>query len=188
MIYLDYAATTPVDERVFEVMRPYFCEVFANPSSKHRCGRKASAAVHKAREQVAGLVGAKAKNVIFTGGASEASNLAIKGITDALECEADDDEIFHFITSEFEHKASLNAMKALEDRGHEVTFLAPNEDGIITAQSVAEAIRPNTVMISLIHVNNEIGTISPIREIGEIADANGIVFHVDATVRRALGP
>jgi cysteine desulfurase len=181
MIYLDYAATTPVDERVFEVMRPYFCEVFANPSSKHRCGRKASAAVHKAREQVAGLVGAKAKNVIFTGGASEASNLAIKGITDALECEADDDEIFHFITSEFEHKASLNAMKALEDRGHEVTFLAPNEDGIITAQSVAEAIRPNTVMISLIHVNNEIGTISPIREIGEIADANGIVFHVDAT-------
>lgn len=175
MIYLDYAATTPVDERVVEAMMPYFTEIFANPSSKHSCGRKAGAAVRKARLQVADAIGGDPDEIIFTGGASEATNLAIKGIA----CQYD--EPMHFITSAFEHKATINALKALEEEGHEVTYLSPSKDGVISVEDVAEAIRENTVMISLIHVNNEIGTIQPIEEVGALAQENDILFHVDAT-------
>lgn len=175
MIYLDYAATTPVDERVVEAMLPYFSEVFANPSSKHSCGRKAGAAVRKARAQVAGAIGAKPSEVIFTGGASEATNLAIKGIACQYE------EPMHFITSAFEHKATINALKALEEEGHEVTYVRPSEGGVISVRDVADAIQENTVMISMIHVNNEIGTIQPIEEIGKLAQSNDVLFHVDAT-------
>ena len=175
MIYLDYAATTPVDERVVEAMLPYFSEVFANPSSKHTCGRKAAAAVRRARQQVADTIGGEPEEIIFTGGASEATNLAIKGIACQYE------EPMHFITSSFEHKATINALKALEDEGHEVTYIEPGKNGVISVEDVAEALRPNTVMISLIHVNNEIGTIQPIEEVGELAQENDILFHVDAT-------
>ena len=175
MIYLDYAATTPVDERVFEAMKPYFLETFANPSSKHSCGRRAATAVKKGRQQVADALGATPEEIVFTGGASEATNLAIKGIAQQYE------EPAHFITSAFEHKATLNAMKQLESEGHEVTYIQPDCDGVISAQDVADAIREDTVLISLIHVNNEIGTIQPIEEIGPIAQANDVLFHVDAT-------
>jgi cysteine desulfurase len=175
VIYLDYAATTPVDGRVLEAMIPYFCEIFANPSSKHACGRKAARAVIDARKQVAKLIGATPGEIIFTGGASEATNLAIKGIADQH------DEPVHFITSAFEHKATLSALEDMEELGHEVTLINPDKTGVIPAWAVEEAIQDNTVLISLIHVNNEIGTIQPIEEIGEIARENEILFHVDAT-------
>jgi cysteine desulfurase len=175
MIYLDYAATTPVDERVLEAMNPYFCEVFANPSSKHRCGRRATRAVHQARTNVADLIGADPKEIVFTSGASEATNLALKGVADQY------DEPKHFISSSFEHKATLAALKDLENLGHEVTLIAPNRDGVVDPQDFADAIQDNTVLITLIHVNNEIGTIQPIEEIAQIAQANDVLFHVDAT-------
>jgi cysteine desulfurase len=175
MIYLDYAATTPVDDRVLEAMMPFFNEVFANPSSKHRCGRRAAHAVRDSRQNVAALIGARPDEIIFTGGASEATNLAIKGVADRYE------EPMHFITSSFEHKATLAALKDLEEQGHEVTLVSPDTTGVVSAADVAGAIRDNTVMISLIHVNNEIGTIQPIEEVGEIARENDILFHVDAT-------
>lgn len=175
MIYLDYAATTPVDERVVEAMLPYFSEVFANPSSKHTCGRRAASAVRRARQQVANTIGADPEEIVFTGGASEATNLAIKGIACQYE------EPMHFIASSFEHKATINALKALEEEGHEVTFIRPDKGGVILVEDVKAAMKENTVMISLIHVNNEIGTIQPIEEVGQLAQDNDIIFHVDAT-------
>lgn len=175
MIYLDYAATTPVDERVLEAMTPYFCEVFANPSSKHTCGRRAARAVKTARQDVANLIGANPKEIIFTGGASEATNLAIKGIADQY------DEPMHFITSSFEHKATLSALDDLEKLGHEVTLVAPGPDGVVPVEAIEAALQDNTVLISLIHVNNEIGTIQPIEEVGDLAREHEILFHVDAT-------
>jgi cysteine desulfurase len=175
MIYLDYAATTPVDERVLEAMTPYFCEIFANPSSKHACGRKAARAVIAARKEVAVLIGARHDEILFTGGASEATNLAIKGIADQY------DEPQHFITSSFEHKATLAALEDLERIGHEVTYVTPGRDGVVSAKDIEEAIQDNTVLISLIHVNNEIGTIQPIEDVGELAKEHDILFHVDAT-------
>lgn len=175
MIYLDYAATTPVDERVLEAMLPYFCEVFANPSSKHRCGRRATRAVRDARRNVAQLINAEPSEIIFTGGASEATNLAIKGVADNY------DEPMHFISSTFEHKATLAALEALEGLGHEVTLIQPGRDGVVRSQDFQDALQDNTVLISLIHVNNEIGTIQPIEEVAQIAQDNGVLFHVDAT-------
>jgi len=175
VIYLDYAATTPVDERVLEAMTPYFCEVFANPSSNHSCGRKAARAVLKSRQSVADLIGASPEEIIFTGGASEATNLAIKGIADHF------DEPMHFITSSFEHKATLSALHDLEKLGHEVTLVSPDRDGVVDPDDIEAAIQDNTVLISIIHVNNEIGTIQPIEEIGDLAAQYEILFHVDAT-------
>lgn len=176
MIYLDYAATTPVDERVLEAMIPYFCEIFSNPSSRHSCGRKAAKAVEDSRKTLASLLGARMPSeIVFTAGASEANNLAIKGLAECYE------EPRHFIVSSFEHKCALNAMKCLQGWGHQVTFVAPKRDGVIDPRDIADAIRDNTVLCSVMLVNNEIGTIQPIDDIAEICHARGVLFHTDAT-------
>lgn len=176
MIYLDYAATTPVDARVLEAMIPYFCEIFSNPSSKHACGRKAAKAVSDSRKVMADLLGASDPDeIIFTSGASEANNLAIKGFAENFE------EPKHFITTSIEHKALLNAMKDLEEWSHRVTVISPGRDGIIHPNDILSAIEEDTVLVSCMLVNNEIGTIQPIDDIADICHEHGIVFHSDAT-------
>lgn len=176
MIYLDYAATTPVDPRVKEAMDVYFCEIFSNPSSKHSCGRKAAKAVDDSRKILASLFGARSsEEVIFTSGASEANNLAIKGVAECYE------DPKHFITSTFEHKATLNAMKCIEEWGHSVTYIKPGRGGVIDPRDVRDAIQSDTVLCSIMYVNNEIGTIQPIDEMSEICKSHGVMFHTDAT-------
>lgn len=176
LTYLDYAATTPVDGRVLKAMTPYFCDVFSNPSSKHTCGRQAEKAVEDSREKIAFFLGAqRSEDIIFTAGASEANNLAIKGIA---ECH---DSPRHFITSSFEHKCVLNAMRDLEAWGHKVTYIKPQKTGVIDPQDVIDAMQDDTVLCSIMHVNNEIGTIQPIDDIATACKARGVLFHTDAT-------
>ena len=176
MIYLDYAATTPVDPRVLEAMIPYFCSIFSNPSSKHSCGRDAAKAVADSRQILAQLLGARSsEEIIFTAGASEANNLAIKGIAECYE------DPKHFITSTFEHKATLNAMKHIEEWGHEVTYVSPGPGGVIDPRDVRDEIRADTVLCSIMLVNNEIGTIQPVDDIADICHEKGVIFHTDAT-------
>jgi cysteine desulfurase len=175
MIYLDYAATTPTDEEVLRAMMPFFTRIFGNPSSKHPCGEDASRAVKRARGILSALIGCKPKEIVFTGGASEANNLAIKGVAECY------DDPKHFITSSFEHKATLQAMKKVEGWGHKVTFVDPQKDGIINPKSIEDAITQDTVLCSIMHVNNEIGTIQPIDDIADICRNNDILFHTDAT-------
>ena len=175
MIYLDYAATTPMDEEVLQAMLPFFVKFFGNPSSKHPCGQDAAKAVKRARGILSVLIGCKPKEIVFTGGASEANNLAIKGVAECY------DEPKHFITSSFEHKATLQAMKKVESWGHKVTFVDPQDDGVINPKAIEEAITPDTVLCSIMHVNNEIGTIQPIDDIADICRNNDILFHTDAT-------
>jgi len=175
MTYLDYAATTPMDEEVLQAMLPFFVKLFGNPSSKHPCGKGPAEAVNRARKIMSILIGCKPKEIIFTGGASEANNLAIKGVAECY------DEPKHFITSSFEHKATLQAMKKVESWGHSVTFIDPQEDGIVNPQAVKDAITPDTVLCSIMHVNNEIGTIQPIDDIADICRDEDVLFHTDAT-------
>lgn len=176
MIYLDYAATTPVDSRVVEAMNPYHCEIFSNPSSKHSCGRKAAQAVDSSRAQIADLLGARSPaDIIFTAGASEANNLAVKGLAECYE------EPKHFVTTTFEHKALLNAMRNVEEWDHRVTYVSPGPDGIVNPQDIADAIEDDTVMVSVMLVNNEIGTIQPVDDIADICHERGVLFHTDAT-------
>jgi len=176
LIYLDYAATTPVDDRVLEAMIPYFCDIFSNPSSKHSCGKKAALAVQESRRMMAELLGARSPSeIVFTSGASEANNLAIKGLAENL------DEPRHFITTALEHKAALNAVKDLGEWGHRVTIIKPNKDGIIDPSDIADAIEDDTVLVSCMLVNNEIGTVQPVDDIGDICQARGVAFHCDAT-------
>ena len=172
-IYLDYQATTPVDSRVFEVMKSHFCEQFGNPASRHEFGWEAENAIATARKQTADLIGAGAKEIIFTSGATESINLALKGIAEAYSGK-------HIITAMTEHKAVFDVCKTLEKRGFEITFLKPNRDGQISPKQVEEAVREDTFLISLMHANNEIGTIYPVAEFGKIAHKNDIIFHVDA--------
>ena len=175
MIYLDYAATTPTDPRVVQAMLPYFEEFFGNPSSKHPCGKEARKAVDRARKTLAVYIGCQPDEIVFTGGASEANNLAIKGVAECY------DEPKHFITSTFEHKATLQAMKKIEEWGHKVSFLDPRADGVIDPQEIKDAITDDTVLCSIMHVNNEIGTIQPIDDIADICRNNDVLFHTDAT-------
>ena len=178
-IYMDYAATTPVDERVAEVM----CECmtrdgcFANPaSSSHVLGRLAKGRVELARRDVAALIGAGPLEIIWTSGATESDNLAIKGVAHVHR-----EERCHIITSRTEHKAVLDTCHQLEAEGCcDVTWLVPGPDGLITPAAVAEAIRPETVLVSIMHVNNEIGVAADIGAIGEVCRARGVLFHVDA--------
>ncbi|MGD9791249.1 MAG: IscS subfamily cysteine desulfurase [Phycisphaerales bacterium] len=182
-IYMDHAATTPCDPRVVEAMLPYFTKVFGNPGSRnHRFGWEAEAAVDNAREQVAALIGANDKEIIFTSGATESNNLAIKGAAYMYErAGAGSSKRGHIITSIIEHKAVLDPAKRLLKEGFDVTFLEPPADGIITAAMVQEAMREDTILVSLMWANNEIGTISEIREIGTLCHERDIVFHTDAT-------
>ena len=183
LIYLDHAATTPCDPRVVEAMLPYFTKSFGNPGSRnHRFGWEAEAAVDAARESVAKLLGADEKEIIFTSGATESNNLAIKGAAYLYEkAPAGHLERGHIITCGIEHKAVLDPCKRLQKEGFDVTFLSPGPDGVITAEVVRAALRPDTILITLMWANNEIGTINEIPEIGALAKEKGIIFHTDAT-------
>ena len=177
-IYLDYSATTPVDPRVAEKMSECLTleANFGNPASRsHMFGWKAEEAVENARRQVADLLHCDPREIVWTSGATEADNLAIKG---AAHFHAKKGK--HIITSKIEHKAVLDSCRQLEREGFEVTYLDPGADGLTTPQSVADAIRPDTILVSLMHVNNEIGVINDIEAIGKITRENGILFHVDA--------
>ena len=177
-IYLDYSATTPVDPRVAEKMSECLTleANFGNPASRsHRFGWKAEEAVENARRQVAELVNCDPREIVWTSGATEANNLAIKGAAHFHSKKGK-----HIITSKIEHKAVLDSCRQLEREGYEVTYLDPGADGLIKPESVAAAIRPDTVLVSLMHVNNEIGVINDIEAIGKITRENKVIFHVDA--------
>lgn len=175
-IYLDYSATTPVDPRVAEKMIPYLVEKFGNPASRsHAFGWEAEAAVEEAREQVAKLVNADSKEIVWTSGATESNNLAIKGAAHFYSGKGK-----HLITLKTEHKAVLDTCRELERQGFEVTYLDVLENGLIDLDVFKAAIRPDTIVVSVMFVNNEIGVIQPIAKIGEICRAKGIIFHVDA--------
>ena len=176
-IYLDYSATTPVDPRVAAKMIPWLTEHFGNPASRsHAYGWEAEKAVEDAREEVARLVGADAKDIIWTSGATESNNLAIKGAAHFYAGTKGK----HIVTVTTEHKAVLDTVKELERQGFEATYLTPQENGLITVEQFAAALRPDTVLASVMMVNNEIGVIQPIAELGEICRAKGVIFHVDA--------
>ncbi len=176
-IYLDYSATTPVDPRVAEKMIPYLCENFGNPASRsHSYGWKAEAAVEEAREQVAALVGADPKEIVWTSGATESNNLAIKGAANFYASTKGK----HIITVKTEHKAVLDTVREMERQGFEATYLDVQENGLIDLEAFKAAIRPDTVLASVMFVNNEVGVIQPIAELGEICREKGVIFHVDA--------
>jgi cysteine desulfurase len=177
-IYLDYAATTPVDPRVADKMMEYLTPTgkFGNPASRsHQFGWDAEAAVEDAREQVAALINADAKDIVWTSGATEADNLAIKGIAHFYQKKGK-----HLITSKTEHKAVLDTCRQLEREGFEVTYLDPEPNGLIDLNKLSDAIRKDTILVSLMHVNNEIGVIADIAAIGDLTRSKGVFFHVDA--------
>ncbi|MCX2900200.1 cysteine desulfurase family protein [Pseudomonas mandelii] len=177
-LYFDYAATTPVDERVIKVMVDClgFAGNFGNPaSSSHAFGQQARQTVEHARKQVADLVGAQASQIVWTSGATESNNLALKGVAQARGVAGG-----HVITSQIEHKAILDTARQLQDVGVAVTYLVPDADGLITPQAVSEAMREDTFLVSLMLVNNELGTVNDIAAIGEIVRARDALFHVDA--------
>lgn len=182
-VYLDNAATTPCDPRVVEAMLPYFTEKFGNPGSRnHAFGWEAEAGVETAREQAAALIGAQPKEVVFTSGATEANNLAIKGAAEMYaKAPAGNAGRGHIITAMHEHKAVLDPCKRLMKQGFEVTFLEPGADGIITKAMVEAAMREDTILVSIMWANNEIGTINEVPAIGELCHARGVIFHTDAT-------
>ena len=180
-IYLDYNSTTPCDARVVEAMLPYFRERFGNAASKtHSFGWIAEEAVELAREHAAILIGSETKEIVFTSGATEAVNLALKGIVEAYASKGN-----HIITSNIEHKTVLDTCKHLEKQGTEVTYLPVESEGRILPGQVEEAIRPNTVLISVMYANNETGTVLPVGEIGAIARKHNVLFFTDAT--QAIG-
>lgn len=179
-IYVDNAATTKVAPEVLEAMLPYFTQDYGNPSSIYAEGRKARSAIEHAREQVAAAIGADPKEIYFTGSGSEADNWAIRSTARALKSKGN-----HIITSAVEHHAVLHTCKDLESQGYEVTYLPVDKYGMVSPDDVKSAIKDTTVLISIMLANNEIGTIMPIAEIGEIAKAAGIVFHTDAV--QAIG-
>ena len=178
-IYFDHAATTPLDPRVRQAMEPYLKDAYGNPSSMHWAGREAHAAVDEARADVASLIGAQPGEIVFTGSGTEADNMALRGILERPRTEqlgAGD----HLIVSAFEHPAVIETAKYLERRGVEVTYLEVPKNGVLTADTVAAALRSHTTLVSVMTANNVIGTIQPIHEIAELVHRHGAVFHTDA--------
>ena len=175
LIYLDNAATTKVDHEVFEAMKPYFEEVYGNASSMYSFAGKARKAVDDAREVIADYLGAKAREIYFTAGGSESDNWALKAVAFAKK-----EKGKHIITSKIEHHAILHTCEYLEKNGFEVTYLDVDEHGLVSIEKLKQAIREDTILISIMFANNEIGTIEPIKEIGAVAHEHGIVFHTDA--------
>jgi cysteine desulfurase len=174
-IYMDNHATTPIDPRVLEAMLPYFTDKFGNAASRnHSFGWSAEEAVENARQQVASLINATAKEIIFTSGATESDNLMIKGVAEMYREKGN-----HIITQAIEHKAVLDTCKNLEKHGFEVTYLPIGRDGRVNPEDVRKAIRPTTILISIMYANNEIGVINPVAEIGKIAKEHGVIFAVD---------
>lgn len=174
-IYMDYAATTPVDTRVHEAMEPYWEEKFGNPSSIHSHGQEASEAVENARRAVSVLLGASPSEIIFTSGGTEADNTAIKGTGYALREKGN-----HIITTSIEHHAVIHTCEFMISQGFDVTFLSVGKDGIVDPAAIEKAITKKTILISVMHANNEVGSVQPISEIGHIARKNSIFFHTDA--------
>jgi cysteine desulfurase len=180
-VYLDHSATTPVDPRVVQAMLPYLTEKFGNASSVHLFGQEARAAADRARRQVAALIGARANEIVFTSGGTEANNLAIRGICEVIESQGR-----HIITSSIEHPSVRGVLELMEKRGWVVTSLPVYDDGMVRLEDVRSALRPDTVLISVMMANNEIGTIQPIREIGELVREERqrgrpyLWFHTDA--------
>ncbi len=178
-IYLDHAATTPVDPRVLKEMLPYFTKIYANPSSIHDLGQRAREAVERARTAIANILHAKPEEIIFSSGGTESNNLAIQGVAFAKGKG-------HIITSQIEHPSVLETCKSLEQKGFTITYLPPDKWGLISAQKVEKAIRKDTILISIMYANNEIGTIQPLAEIGRIASKKNIPFHTDACQAASL--
>lgn len=174
-LYFDHNATTPVERTVLEAMLPFFSEEFGNASSIHSAGQRARAAVERAREQVAALLGARAAEITFTSGGTESDNLAIFGVVAAAEGDRK-----HVIATAIEHSAVLNTCQALEKQGVAVTYVPVGRDGVVDPSDVRRAIRPETVLITVMHANNELGTVQPVEEIGRIAAEADIFFHTDA--------
>ncbi len=175
MIYLDNAATTKVSDRVFEAMKPYFCDIYANPSAIYGFAGKSRKGVDEAREQAAAMIGAKPNEIYFTAGGSESDNWAIKAAAEANQGKGK-----HIITSRIEHHAVLHTCQYLEKQGFEVTYIGVDEYGVIRLDELKAAIRQDTILISVMAANNEIGTIQPLSEIGALAREHGILFHTDA--------
>ena len=183
-IYMDYSAATPVDERVLAAMMPYYTEKFGNPSSLHNAGREPRKAMEEARSKVASLLNAKRKEeIIFTSNGTESNNIGIKGV--AMRMKGDGK---HIITSAIEHISVLNIMKYLEKNGFEITFIPPTGDGFVELQKLEQAIRKDTVLVSIMYANNEIGTMQPIDEIGKLLEEKDIFFHVDAVAAAGKVP
>jgi cysteine desulfurase len=174
-VYLDYNATTPVEPQVLDAMLPYFSVEFGNAASIHTVGQRARAAVETARDQIAALLGARSQEIVFTSGGTESDNHAIFGIVRSAPGATK-----HIITTSIEHEAVLNTCQALEKDGVAVTYLPVNSEGLITVEQVEEAIRPHTVLITIMHANNELGTVQPLAEIGKLAMQRDIYFHTDA--------
>lgn len=176
LVYLDNNSTTPVDPVVFEVMRPFFTECCGNPSNQHHAaGSRAASAVERARSQVAAAIGAEPESIVFTSGATESNNLAILG-----SCHARKMRCGHIITSSIEHKAVIAPCKHLEADGWKVTYLPPDAHGTVCWRTIENAITPDTVLVSIMAANNEVGTIQPVQEIGEVCERHGVLFHCDA--------
>ena len=179
-VYLDYSATTPVKDEVLQEMIPYFTEKFGNPSSLYDKGLEAKAAVTHARKQVAALIGAQPREVFFTAGGTESDNWVVFGTADKLKEKGN-----HIITTKVEHHAMLHSCQFLEKHGYEVTYLDINKDGLVSPQDLEDAITDRTILISIMMVNNEIGTVQPIKELAAVAKKHNILFHTDAV--QALG-
>src|SRR3989338_10843693 len=174
-IYLDYAATAPCDPEVVKAMEPYFFTKFGNASSIHSFGQEAKKAIEDSRETLALFLGAKPEEVVFTSGGTESDNFALRGVASALEKKGN-----HIITSVIEHHAVSEPCKFLEKKGFSVTYITVDNQGLVSPEDVRKAITDKTILISIMHANNEIGTIQPIAEIGKIAKEKGIYFHTDA--------
>ncbi len=183
-VYLDYNATTPVQPEVLDAMLPFFSGEFGNAASIHTPGQRARAAVETAREQVAALIGARAQEIVFTSGGTESDNHAVFGVVGQaflpVPSSTNADSSPHIITTAIEHEAVLNACQALEKSGVRVTFLATNREGQIDLNELRRAVRPETVLITVMHANNELGTLQPLEEIGRITKERDIYFHTDA--------
>ncbi|MGC8844164.1 MAG: cysteine desulfurase family protein, partial [bacterium] len=172
MIYMDYNATTPIDERVLDSMLPYLREEFGNPSSIYSLAQRARKAVEEAREKLAKLLNCDPKEIIFTSGGTESDNFALKGIAYANQ-----DKGKHIITSQIEHHAVLNTCKFLEKQGFQITYLPVDRYGVVELEALERSITPQTILISIMFANNEVGTIQPIKEIARIARKYGVYFH-----------
>src|SRR5512137_3141390 len=176
-VYMDYHATTPVDPRVLEAMLPYFGERFGNAASRnHSFGWVAEEAVEKGRKQIADLIGANAKEIVFTSGATESDNLAIKGVAEMYREKGN-----HIITAVTEHKAVLDTCKRLEKYGYKVTYMPVKKDGLIDLDDLKRAIDDKTILVTIMYANNEIGVIQPVEAIGKLCHEKGVIFHSDGT-------
>lgn len=176
-IYLDHSATTPTDPRVVETMLPYWTQQFGNPSSLHQTGKAAAAALEKAREQIAKVLNCAPSEIIFTSGGTESDNLALRGVAQMQRSRG---RGAHIITSAVEHHAVMDVAKALAEEGFDVTFLPVDAEGRVTAEQVEAALRPDTILVSIMYANNEVGSVNPIGEIGALMRSRRIPFHVDA--------